>query len=122
MKTVFFLDDDSDFLEVMKLFVELNSKCSVQTATSYDETIGLSDTVLKSDLIFLDINLGPRSPSGLDVFRWLRKNGYVRKIYFLTGHARHAPEVREAEACDDAVVLSKPFPYKDLLTLIQSGS
>lgn len=119
VKKVFFLDDDQDFLEVVKMFVELNTNSQVMTADTYDATIALKQAILDSDLIFLDINLGRGRFSGLDVCRWFRENGYQKKIYFLTGHAKNSTEVRAVESLDQVGVLTKPYPFDDLLSLIK---
>ncbi len=120
MKTIFLLDDSRDFLSMMKIFVQARCGCGVFTATSYESTVGNEDSVLKSDMAFLDINLGPEKQTGVDVYHWLRGHGYRRPIYFLTGHAKMSPEVQQAEALGDVVVLTKPIPSQDLKGLIGS--
>lgn len=118
MKTIFFLDDSEDFLEIAKIFVETSGDYRALTSKSYDETLTHEDEVLHSDVAFLDINLGPNSPSGIQVFRWLRQKGYSHPIYFLTGHAKNSAEVQAAQAEGNVSVLTKPFSPEKLLQLI----
>ncbi|MES2855679.1 MAG: response regulator [Bdellovibrionota bacterium] len=118
MKTVLFLDDSADFLSLVKIFVERRCECKALTLISYEDFIAHEKAVLESDIAFLDINLGPNSPSGIEAFHWLRKNGYAKPIYFLTGHAKNSPMVLEAEALHDVKVLSKPLPNHELKALL----
>jgi FixJ family two-component response regulator len=70
-------------------------------------------------MAFLDINLGPAQPSGVDAYRWLRDKGFNKPIFFLTGHASTYPLVAEAELLGDAKVLSKPCKPEDLIAIIR---
>lgn len=109
MKTVFFLDDDPDYLFLVKRFTENRCHCHVLTAKSFDETVRNENNILNADIAFLDINLGADSPSGVEVFRRLRAHGFDKPIYFLTGHARNSPEIKAAESLGEVKVLSKPI-------------
>ncbi|MEZ0392914.1 MAG: response regulator [Pseudobdellovibrionaceae bacterium] len=119
MKTIFFLDDSSEFLSLVKLLIERKCDCQTVTSSSYDQALQNEGPILDSDLAFLDINLGDESHSGLDVYRWLREKGYQKPVYFLTGHGKNSPDVQAAEALGQQVkVLTKPIPNKELMDLI----
>lgn len=117
-KTVFFLDDNQDYLNVVTMFVERSCGHHVLAANSYENTVADYKRILNSDLAFLDINLGSDQYSGVDVYRWMKENGYKKQIYFLTGHGKDSFEVQKAEALG-AVVLTKPFPNSELKALIE---
>lgn len=118
MKTIFFLDDSEDFLEIAKMFVENSGDYRAITSKSYKESLLLEREILASNVAFLDINLGLHEPSGVQVFRWLREKGYNHPIYFLTGHAKNSAEVQAAQAEGNVSVLTKPFSPEKLLHLI----
>lgn len=120
MKTIFFLDDSQELLEVMKVFAETNCVCQVILASSFDEMFSKEEDVLKSDMAFLDINLGSHQPSGVQAYRWLRSLGYNKPVYFLTGHAVDSEETREAHIFDEAQVLLKPVAAQNLIQIIGS--
>jgi ActR/RegA family two-component response regulator len=118
MKTVFFLDDSSEFLALMKLFVERRCGSKATMATSFSDALSKEESVLHSDMAFLDVNLGSDQPSGIDFYRWLREKGYDRPIYFLTGHARNSAVIREIESLEDVSIFNKPLPHQTLQALI----
>ena len=119
-KSVLVLDDSEDLLELVKLYIERLCGCHAVTAQSMHEVETHADEAFACELAFLDINLGPNEPNGLDVFRWLRANGFDHPIYFLTGHARNNPLVAEAERLGGAKVLSKPIAADELKNVIGS--
>lgn len=121
MKKIFFLDDDKELLDLMVLLTETCCKSSAVSCDSLEDVVRSSDQVLNTNMAFLDINLGPQKPSGLEVYRWLRKQGYQKPIYFLTGHGANAPEVIEAKALGAVRVLTKPLPTHDLQSLIKDA-
>lgn len=120
MKTVFFLDDSQELLEVMKVFAESSCACQAISASSFDEMFSMEEAILKCDLAFLDLNLGSHQPSGVQAYRWMRSLGYNKPVYFLTGHAVDSEESREALIFDEAKVLRKPVPAQDLIQIIGS--
>lgn len=120
MKSVFFLDDNLEFLQVMRVFAEASCDCKSVLASNLDEMILKTDEILKCELAFLDINLGPNMPSGIQAYRWMRSIGYNKPVYFLTGHAVDSIEAREALQFDEAHVLRKPIPAHELRELIGS--
>ena len=120
-QSVLVLDDSEDLLNLTKILVEHYCGRKAITARSFDEIKLRRDEALKCDLAILDINLGPDQPNGVDVYRWLRKNGFTKPIHFLSGHARTFPLVAEAERIGDATVFSKPIPADDLIRIIEGG-
>lgn len=118
MKSVFFLDDNLEFLQVMRVFAEASCNCKPILASNFDEMIQNADAILKCEVAFLDINLGPNMPSGIQAYRWMRSQGYKKPVYFLTGHAVDSSEAREALEFDEAHVLRKPIPARELIDLI----
>jgi FixJ family two-component response regulator len=118
MKTIFFLDDSTDFLMLAQMFVEATCDSKAITCDSYENALLNEPSILASDMAFLDINLGPRKPSGIDVYRWLQTKGYKKPIYFLTGHGKESPEAQAAEALGGASLLTKPLPNQELRRII----
>lgn len=82
MKTIFFLDDSQEFLEIMKIFAEASCNSKALLASSFDEMFSKTDDILKCDMAFLDINLGGHQPSGVQAYRWLRKMGFDKPVFF----------------------------------------
>jgi FixJ family two-component response regulator len=117
---VFVLDDDRDLLDSMVAIVEGFCKKSCITATSVREMVELSAQVLRAELVFLDINLGSGNPSGVEGYRWLRKQKYPGRVIFFTGHAHSHPQVQEALRLGDADVVQKPVPVGALMKLIEA--
>jgi len=117
---VFVLDDDRDLLDSMVAIVEGFYKRPCITATSVREMVDQSDQVLRSELAFLDINLGAGNPSGVAGYRWLKKKNYHGRVVFFTGHAHSHPQVQEALRLGDADVVQKPVPIGALLKLIEA--
>lgn len=120
-QSVLVLDDSEDLLNLTKILVEDCCGHKAVTVRSFAEIKSRKGEVLSCDLAILDINLGPDQPNGVDVYRWLRQNGFNKPIHFLSGHARAFPIVAEAERVGDATVLSKPIPANDLIRIIEGG-
>ena len=66
-----------------------------------------------------DVNLGDDQPTGVEVARWLRNNGYAHSIVFLTGHASSDARVLEASKMPRTRILSKPVPADELVALLK---
>ncbi|AZZ35603.1 hypothetical protein CIK05_01910 [Bdellovibrio sp. qaytius] len=122
MRSIFFLDDSAEFLEVMKVFIENISTCSAITASNFEYMLAQEELILKSDMAFLDINLGLHQPSGVQAYRWLRSLGYNKPVFFLTGHAIDSDETKEAHTFEGTKILRKPISPQELLQLIGSQS
>jgi FixJ family two-component response regulator len=115
---VLVVDDDPDLLASVNETLLMAHKTPV-SVQSYDELVARRDCALECSIALLDINLGPDKPSGLDVFDWLRREGFKGEITFLTGYARAHPVVAHAQARGYARVLQKPLSAEELLQAIQ---
>jgi DNA-binding response OmpR family regulator len=116
-KSILLLDDDSDLRMMMvELFDSYGAKCIGVGSLDEVKTLGASGQ-LSFDLAILDVNLGPRQPSGVDAYRWLREQSFSGRILFMTGHGRTFPGVADAYAVG-VKVLEKPVSIDDLLILL----
>ena len=114
------LDDDNDLLEVIADLLAARD-CRSLLAQSVEELKALGSQALEADVAVLDINLGPRQPSGLDAYDWLVSEKFQGRILFLTGHAHTHPLVARAQSLRQATVLDKPMGAKPLLDAILGG-
>jgi two-component system nitrogen regulation response regulator NtrX len=114
---VLILDDDRDLRDILCELLESEGAMFLGAA-SFDEVVQLGSKALACDLVVLDVNLGPNSPSGVDVYRWLIQQGYQGRIVFMTGHAQTYPGIQAA--FDVGVeVLGKPFSIEKILELVK---
>jgi FixJ family two-component response regulator len=116
--TVLLLEDDADQLEMLSMALSLVCGCESVRARSYDELMKIESAALGSVVALLDVNLGPRQPSGIDAYHWLRDHKYRGRICFLTGHARSHPLVAQALAAGDAQLIEKPISTDQLCALV----
>lgn len=114
---VIVLEDCADLRMLMSQLVKVNCNEDCLAVSSFDELLEHEAETLRSDIIFLDINLGEGCPSGIDAYHWLRQKSYTGKVYFFTGHARNHPVVAKADNCS-AEVLEKPVKATVLVELI----
>lgn len=120
MKKILFLDDDKSLCSILDLLLaELGVKGSV-FVHSFEELKKFESHLNEYDLIFLDVNLGPNVPSGVDAFNWLMENHFHNEIVFFTGHANTFPIVQKAKEFAKVSVLEKPVPVETLQKLILS--
>lgn len=117
--SVLLVDDSLDLLNLLKITVELHCGCRAVTASKFSEVKSQSKDVFTCRLAILDINLGHNEPNGVDVYLWLRTNGFSGTIAFLTGHAANHPLVAEAAKLGDARVFNKPLSASELLRLVK---
>jgi DNA-binding NarL/FixJ family response regulator len=117
--SVLFLEDDDDLQAAVAEVVAatLNEECI--GVHSYGELVALGDRALRCDVALLDINLGPRSASGIEAYRWLRRRGFGGRIVFLSGHASSHPLVVEASRIGDARVVPKPIDAGTLQAVLR---
>jgi FixJ family two-component response regulator len=120
MRPVIFVDDDQDLLDAMREFLELAKLATCVVAGSLDELKQQRQQALDCALAILDINLGDGAPSGVDVFHWLRTQGFASEVVFLTGHAADHPLVVEATRLGPCRILSKPIEIEELQGLIRA--
>lgn len=114
MKNVLFLDDDKNLCHLMAELLEENPDIHVETVNSFEEFQALGPGIGKFDTIFLDFNLGPGVPTGLDAYNWLKTQHFEKKIVFFTGHAQAYPLVRDAGKSRNVFVLEKPAPIHSI--------
>lgn len=120
-KSVLLLDDDTDLITILSMAVVTIIGGNTVEAHSFKELQTLANRALACDIAFLDINLGPNEPNGLDALRWLKKEGYSGQIYFFTGHASNHPLVHEAiTEFPEAAILSKPLDFAELEKVLKA--
>lgn len=120
MKKVLFLDDDKSLCYLMLELFENSPDVKMVTVNSYAQMTAFNSEINSFDVIFLDVNLGPGCPTGLDGFEWLKKNKFDKKIIFFTGHANAYPLVKDALNTPNVFVLEKPAPIKKIEDLIRN--
>jgi FixJ family two-component response regulator len=119
---VIILDDDEDLRQSVVATVELFTKRHCAGVGSFKELVGARGVVMHSKLAILDINLGPDRPSGIDAYRWLRKEGYTGVVVFLTGHGRSDPQVAAARELGDTRIFQKPFAVEAFVQLVDEST
>jgi CheY-like chemotaxis protein len=113
-----FLDDDSELRAVVVELLALIDVACDAIASVPELKDRLEEARRPYDVAILDINLGPRVPSGLDAYRCLRAMGFAGRIAFLTGHAGSHPLVEEANRLGDALVYAKPITLASLRRIL----
>jgi len=113
------VDDDQSLLDSLKMIVEIMTEHRAILAKSLNEVIALGETALNCDSVILDIRLRAGKPSGIDVYHWLRTQGFTRTIHFLTGHSPDQPEVIEASGLVNTKVHFKPINANLLVKIIR---
>ncbi len=116
---VLFVEDSDDLRETLVELITVVVGLRCIGAASYQEVVALGNTVLGCSAAILDINLGPGQPSGIDVYQWLRRVGYSKRIVFLTGHASTHPLVIEAARIGDAEILCKPVDLDQIRLMVE---
>ena len=111
---VLFVDDDADLLEMIGLLFK-QFKVPHVLARSLAAVQELGDQLRGVTTAILDVNLGPKQPSGVAVAKWLRERNSGVRIHFLTGHAEDHPLV--IEASHNGEVLAKPIDTRKLVDL-----
>ena len=84
-KNLLIVDDDTFFLELIKLMVKNLGFKNIEVATSYEEAITLIESKVL-DLALLDIELG-NDRSGIDVAQYIQTNQPDLPVVFLTATA-----------------------------------
>jgi FixJ family two-component response regulator len=119
--SVLIIDDDRDLREAMRDILGHLGVDSCVLAASLEEVERAQDAVLGCRLAIVDINLGPRQPTGVDVVRWLQDRKFPGKIVFLTGHGQGDPRVMAAAEMAGTRLLSKPINAKILMGLVEEA-
>lgn len=117
MHRVLFVDDDGDLREmVVDLLTRMGVACNC--VATFAEVQELVEAGIYFQLAILDINLGAGQPSGVDVYRWLRRRNFDGRVAFLTGHGRAHPLVADALHSGDATVHDKPMTVTAFRTMV----
>ena len=114
------VDDDDDLREIMSELLRSYGVERCIVAATLAEVEENAAVALATSLALVDVNLGARQPTGLDVERWLRRNGYRGRVVFLTGHAADDPRVKQALATEGTRVVSKPISSAQLMELARA--
>ena len=118
MKKILILDDEKSLCTLLKmLLTELGGVSSVFIHT-FNELKSYESELNSFDMIFLDVNLGSGSPSGIDAFNWIMENHFINQIVFFTGHANTFSVVKNAPDYDKVFVLEKPVEVEKLQEMI----
>ena len=118
MKTVLFVDDSRDILEVVEAMCQSLPEVECVCVASMSAVQERAAHVLRTSLAILDVNLGPGEPSGVEIYRWLKGKNYRGKIVFLSGHARTDPQVKEAARISGVDFYQKPLAFEQIEALI----
>ncbi len=116
-KRVLILEDDRDLAYTYEQIFVLMSDHQVVLAHSLFSLQSRKQDALSCEVAILDIDLGANEPSGVDAYLWLRDEGFKGRIYFLTGHGRSNPLVKQAVGLG-ATLLTKPVPIDIFLKVI----
>jgi FixJ family two-component response regulator len=79
--------------------------------------VTLGERALDCGIAILDMNLESGSPGGLDVYRWLKQQGFAGRIVFLSGYDRSHPLVAATSRLPGVEILQKPVPFEALIEL-----
>lgn len=115
---VFILEDDQDLAFTYEQLVSLLTDQQTLLTHCFKEMQSKLEEILECKVAVLDIDLGENQPTGVDAFVWLRQNGFLNKIYFMTGHAQSHPLVVQAVKMSGATVLTKPVDIDRFLAVI----
>jgi DNA-binding NtrC family response regulator len=119
---VLILDDDIDLLDLMGDVIFRFCGRPVLKVASLRDLIMQKTSAFGCGVAFIDINLGPDCPSGIEAYQWLRSNKFCGHLSFLTAHAHTHPLVRKARELDNVSVLEKPIDVDRLIRTVEEGS
>jgi CheY-like chemotaxis protein len=109
MKRIMIIDEDADWLQAMRSFLERGGH-ETSVASSYPEAFELVE-VVHPDLIFLDIK--PLDPNGLLLYRKIKQDQVYALIpIIVTSH--HAEATKLYRPYGEAAFLKKPFQLSRL--------
>lgn len=114
MKRILIIDEDTDWLEAMRSFLE-RSGHRPSLASSYPEGYELLELILP-DLIFLDIK--PGDPNGLLLYRKIRQEKrFAQMPIIVTSHNSEAFKLYQPYG--EAAFLKKPFQLSRLMKTLR---
>jgi DNA-binding NtrC family response regulator len=120
VEQVLLVEDSDDLRDSLADLLRLAGAACVAVGSLADVEARAAD-VLACGLAILDINLGPNTPSGIAVHRWLRERQFRGRIVFLTGHGRANPLVQEALRIEGVQVFEKPLGTDALVQLVRGN-
>jgi DNA-binding NtrC family response regulator len=120
-KSVLVVDDSEDLRSALAQTFKLCAGATVLAVGSLEDLKAARPAALACQVAILDINLGHNQPSGVDVYYWLKENGFAGKIVFFTGHAKEHPLVMKARAIEGVTVFEKPLPFDRILNLLENA-
>lgn len=116
-RRVLVLDDDADFCDLLRLFLESTLPVECVVVRKLSELVARAPEALTCELALLDVNLGHGEPSGIDALEWLYANGFPGSVVFLTGHARCHPLLSRLVESSSIRVFEKPVETGTLVSL-----
>jgi DNA-binding response OmpR family regulator len=119
VESALIVDDDEDLRETVSDVFGLAGVPRRVLAATLAEVQRHGQAALQSGLAIVDVNLGEGEPTGVDVYHWLRANGFAGTIVFLTGHAAADERVAAAAAVPNTRIMSKPISFEALVALAQ---
>ncbi|AZZ36336.1 hypothetical protein CIK05_05875 [Bdellovibrio sp. qaytius] len=117
--SITFLEDNEELREVLAEVTRSELGEEALSFGRFDDLVAHRTEVLQTKMAILDINLGADQVTGVDVFHWLKDQGYTGKICFLTGHAKAHPMVQAASEIG-AEIWAKPMYATTLCDAIRS--
>jgi FixJ family two-component response regulator len=115
---ILFVDDDRDLCDTIRDTLGYLGIAGCVLAQSLEDLQAQRANALTCRLAIVDINLGLDVPTGVDVYDWLRREGFKGEIVFLTGHGNDDPRVVAAAQRSGARILSKPIDFGALAELV----
>ena len=113
---VLLLDDDFDVREALAELVELLTGRHCVAVDSIAALVALGARALGCATALLDVELGTKSETGIDAYRWLRAHGFTGRVYFVSAYALSDPLVHEAQRL--AAVVRKPIDSDELRRIV----
>jgi FixJ family two-component response regulator len=113
-----FLDDCEDLRLAMIGLLEARLSIKCLSLGSLKDLLDQGPLALQAKAAILDLDLGPRQPTGLDAYYWLKESGFKGDVHVLTGHGHHHPLVRIAEK-EGARIWQKPLLARDLVAALK---
>jgi response regulator of citrate/malate metabolism len=117
-RALLFVDDDRDLRELISdaATTSLGFEHCV-LAGSFADVEHQRDDALACSLAIIDINLGWTSPSGVDVYNWLKREHFEGDVVFLTGHGEDDLRLKDATRIGGVRVFLKPVSMDVLAEL-----
>jgi DNA-binding NtrC family response regulator len=115
---VLLIDDDPDLRASLEQALEDFEIGPVLSFGQLKEAQAHTAEALQCACAVLDVNLGPRQPTGIDAASWLRDQGFTGRIVFLTGHAGSYPTLKNMTKQPRTLLLEKPATFEQLLQAV----